>query len=82
MPWFECRLCQGDEGEMVDGEWVDCKDCQGSGGFPDDQQLQVREFRTEIDAAEAESSLQWAHVDAAQQLAALNAALDGPSTRS
>lgn len=36
MPWFECRRCQGDEGEMVDGEWVDCQECQGSGGFPDD----------------------------------------------
>ena len=33
--WFECRACQGHEGELVDGDWVDCRECQGRGGSPD-----------------------------------------------
>ncbi|MEV0367536.1 hypothetical protein [Nocardia fusca] len=33
--WIMCWACQGDEGEMVDGEWIDCPCCQGEGGRMD-----------------------------------------------
>ncbi|WP_433635583.1 hypothetical protein [Nocardia sp. CA-120079] len=35
-PWFECRTCQGAEGEFINGQWVDCRACQGQGGWPED----------------------------------------------
>jgi hypothetical protein len=35
--WITCWECQGDEGQIVDGEWVDCSCCQGEGGRPADE---------------------------------------------
>ncbi|MGS2805355.1 hypothetical protein [Nocardia sp. MW-W600-9] len=35
--WITCTGCQGDEGEIVNGEWVDCQCCQGEGGHPEDE---------------------------------------------
>jgi hypothetical protein len=32
--WVMCWDCQGDEGEVVDGNWIDCECCQGEGGHP------------------------------------------------
>lgn len=35
--WITCWDCQGDEGQIIDGEWewVDCPCCQGEGGHPE-----------------------------------------------
>ncbi|MFC4124909.1 hypothetical protein [Nocardia rhizosphaerae] len=40
--WITCNACQGDEGEIVDGEWVDCRCCQGEGGHPADETWSCR----------------------------------------
>lgn len=36
-PWFECRTCRGDEGQVVNGhQWENCETCEGQGGWPED----------------------------------------------